>query len=234
MIDKILIPFLTKSGFNSELVPYYCGLQHCATNHSWGPGIRDHFLIHYITDGFGILKTNGIEYNLRKGQLFLISPDVITFYQAHETTPWTYLWIGFYGLKAEEFLKRAGLSHDKPIISYNKDNLLLKCMSEMQTCEENKKYGDIKFTGLLYDFLSQLIENNNEQKSIEDTKHGKEQYYQKALEFINMNYSRKISISGVAKYIGIDRKYHHYIFKAKSGMSPQKFFCRLYSDQSWR
>lgn len=240
MIDKILIPFVTKSGFNNELVPYYCGIQHCTAGHSWGPGIRDHFLIHYIIDGFGTFKINNKEYHLEKDQLFLTCPNAINSYQADETNPWSYLWIGFYGLKAEYFLKRSGLSLENPVTIYNKDDLLFNCISEMLNCKENKRSGDLKFTGLLYDFLALLIENNNDQRRVEDTKNRKEQYFQKALEFICMNYSHKISISGIAKYVGIDRKYLHYIFKSHFGMSPQEYLinyriqiaCNLLEDKS--
>ena len=44
-------------------------------------------------------------YNLCAGQGFLIEPEVVTYYEADRDEPWTYLWIGFSGEKAEEYIQ---------------------------------------------------------------------------------------------------------------------------------
>ena len=37
----------------SDLYLCFCGLAKCEPNHSFGPGIRDNYIIHYITKGKG-------------------------------------------------------------------------------------------------------------------------------------------------------------------------------------
>ena len=48
----------------------------------------------------------------------------MTFYQADEENPWTYLWIGIDGEKVETYLKAAGLNNDTLIFKYNDGDLL--------------------------------------------------------------------------------------------------------------
>lgn len=41
---------------NIELSIFNCGLERCAPGQTWGPGIRDHYLIHLVVSGKGTLK----------------------------------------------------------------------------------------------------------------------------------------------------------------------------------
>ena len=36
---------------NIELSIFNCGLERCAPGQTWGPGIRDHYLIHLVVSG---------------------------------------------------------------------------------------------------------------------------------------------------------------------------------------
>ena len=38
------------------LVVYNSGFQKCAPGYAWGPGVRDHYLIHYVVSGRGTLE----------------------------------------------------------------------------------------------------------------------------------------------------------------------------------
>ena len=93
----------------SDLYLCYCGYARCEPLHSFGPAVRSNYLIHYILDGKGSYRAGGRRYDLKAGQGFLIEPGTQIFYEADEKEPWTYLWIGFHGQRAEEYLKDAGL-----------------------------------------------------------------------------------------------------------------------------
>ena len=71
------IPLLNK-GFH-DVNPVVCGWQNCDSGHSFGPAIREYYLIHYILDGKGIFERRGVIYNLAKGSMFLIRPHELTF-----------------------------------------------------------------------------------------------------------------------------------------------------------
>lgn len=56
--------------YNLGLAVYSCGLQRCRPSHSWGPAVRDHYLIHYIVRGKGRFTSGGKNGNFRPGMLF--------------------------------------------------------------------------------------------------------------------------------------------------------------------
>ena len=41
---------------NIELSIFNCGLERCAPGQTWGPGIRDHYLIHLVVSGRGTFE----------------------------------------------------------------------------------------------------------------------------------------------------------------------------------
>ncbi len=83
MLENIFVNMLT----NTDLNLYHCGSENCAPGHSYGPAIRDHYLIHYILDGKGFFQVNNKTYHLKNGQGFLICPDIITYYEADKENP---------------------------------------------------------------------------------------------------------------------------------------------------
>jgi AraC-like DNA-binding protein len=207
---------------NTDLNMYQCGTQDCVPGHSYGPAVRDHFLIHYILEGKGIFQVGSKTYPLNAGQGFLICPGIITYYQADFDNPWNYSWVGFNGLMAGSFLQQANLTVDNPIFTYTKDDFMNRCFEEMLATKELKKGRELRLLSLLYRFLSLLIEECGVGFFNGSTSR-KEFYIKKAVEFIEMNYSSKISIGEIAYYIGLDRSYLGSIFKDYTESSLQYF-----------
>lgn len=215
-----------------ELDMYHCGIEDCKPSHSYGPAIRDHFLIHYIFSGKGIFQVRDRVYHLSKNQAFLICPNEITFYQADHVNPWTYAWVGFHGFKAEEYLKRAGLSQDNPIFTFSENNSLKPLFLEILQSQNQTRAKDIRSRGLLYIFLSELIDNTPKVHVSNSSEERRQSYVNKAISFIQTNYSRNITIALVAKHVGLDRSYLSSIFKASTGISPQDFLIQYRIDKA--
>lgn len=207
----------------TDLNMYQCGTERCKPGHYYGPAVRDYFLIHYISEGKGIFQVGDTIYNLSGGQGFLICPGIVTYYQADFEDPWNYSWVGFHGLKAEFYLKKANLSAENPIFTYRKDKFIENCFKQMLESKQMPKSKEIRLLGFLYLFLSQLIEENNQPLFLEEDINRKEQYVKKIVEFIEINYSRKISIREIARYVGLDRSYMGAIFKEHFNTSPQDY-----------
>lgn len=203
-----------------DLNMYQCGIEQCHPSHEAGPSLRDHYLIHYILEGSGTFYMDDIKYTLRKGQGFLIPPNIISYYQADQATPWTYVWVGFHGLKADTYLQRANMTRQNPIFSYKGDTLK-DYIFQMMEVDTFSPYRDLQLQGYLFLFISELIKNS---PILPSSKHSPtDMYIQEAITFIENNYSRPIKICDISNNLSIDRSYFSNIFKKALQKSPQKF-----------
>ncbi|MFD1956071.1 AraC family transcriptional regulator [Paenibacillus thailandensis] len=220
-----MIEYLQGSKQHTELHLTQFGMEECIPGHFFGPAVRTHYLLHYILEGEGIFEVGGNRYRLEKGQGFLIVPDVITYYQADETNPWSYCWIGFSGTLAETLLKQAGLTMASPILHYNRDDIICQYLQLMIDSREYRKARETRLTGLLYLMLSELAEfgpstppGHKESRT--------EIYVEKVKDFIEINYAQKITIEDIARFIGLNRSYLCSLFKQRMNTSIQDYLIR--------
>lgn len=220
MNEKLLSHIEIEHRDGVDLNMYQCGIEQCHSGHDAGPSLRDHYLIHYILEGSGSFSLDNKEYILSKGQGFLIPPNVITYYQADYDTPWTYVWVGFHGLKAETYLQRANMTRENPIFNYQ-GNTLRDYIFQMMDVDTFSPYRDLQLQGYLFLFISELIKNSpNDAFSQNSTT---DIYIKEAITFIENNYSRPIKISDIANNLSIDRSYFASIFKKTLQKTPQEF-----------
>lgn len=59
---------------NIELSIFNCGLERCAPGQTWGPGIRDHYLIHLVVSGKGTFEVGGKTFEVVPGICSLPGP----------------------------------------------------------------------------------------------------------------------------------------------------------------
>jgi AraC-like DNA-binding protein len=213
-----------------DLSVWHCGMEKCKNGHYFGPAVRDHFLIHYILNGTGSFQVDGKVYTLHENQGFLICPGVVTFYQADNENPWTYAWVGFSGIKAEQYLKDANLSRSNPIFTYDEGDFIKQCFEKMLKASQLKLASEIRLQGLLCIFLSELIEKAAS-KNI-DINNQKKLYVKKAVQFVEANYSRDFSIKQLADYLGLNRSYFSTLFKDILNTSPQEFLIRFRMEKA--
>ena len=100
---------------NASLAIFNCGLQNCSPNHSWGPGIRDHYLIHFVISGKGSYICGGKTFHLKAGDLFLIKPSQVVYYVADPNEPWEYYWVGFNGTYAQKAVASLPFKDSTPV-----------------------------------------------------------------------------------------------------------------------
>ncbi len=198
-----------------------CGLSQTEPMHSFGPALKPHFLIHYILSGKGKFSIGGEEYHLEAGYGFLITPDELAFYQADEEEPWTYVWVGFSGTQAAEYVDNIGLSVRQPVFKSDASEELYRIVKDMM---EHNTYGlsnDLRRNGQLGIFLSVIAEGSRVEKKNEGDKANI--YVRKAVSFIQSNYCNPIKVTDVADYVCINRSYLYTLFQNSIGMSPQQF-----------
>ncbi|MCM1988672.1 AraC family transcriptional regulator [Oceanirhabdus seepicola] len=217
LTEQFILDINTK--YDSNIYIYHCGWEKCKPKHSYGPAVRDHFLIHFVLDGQGKLYIEDKVYEIKMNQGFLISPDDITYYEADEKNPWNYLWVGFNGIKATQYLKEIGLDKNSPVIKPKDSDFIIDCLKKLNESSKTTRGREVRMLGYLYLFLSKLIEESKESTILPY----KDEYINKAVEYIEMNYSRNITIKNIAEHLGLNRSYFSSLFKSTLNVSPQKF-----------
>ena len=100
---------------NIELSIFNCGLERCAPGQTWGPGIRDHYLIHLVVSGKGTFEVGGKTFEVVPGDLFFARPSQLIRYSADEQQPWEYSWVGFNGACAHKLAAQLPFTDTAPV-----------------------------------------------------------------------------------------------------------------------
>lgn len=210
------------------------GRENCTPGHGYGPAVRDHFLLHFITEGEGVFSRSGRDYPLGQGQGFLICPEDITSYRASEEDPWSYCWIGFSGVGAKDILLRLGLSVDSPIFSFSAAEEILAVFKDLRQAKDTWVKGHLALSAGLYLLLSKI--QAEDAPPISTTRHfgvGRD-YVQNGILYIQENYPHAITVSQVAAHLGLHRCYFSTLFRDHTGESPKAFLRRVRMQKAAR
>lgn len=208
-----------------------CGSEICLPGHSFGPAVRDHYLIHFVLSGKGIFQTESRTWRLREDDGFLIFPDDVTFYQADDHDPWQYAWVGFQGAKVPAWLHQTGLTPDSPVF-HTHGGFIRQCFQQMIAAGTMGTGRELRLLGILYLFLSELVEMARPERGTSDKPNRKEEYVRKSLDYFRMNYARPIGVSTAAAHVGLDRSYFSEVFREVAGQPPRDFLIRLRMEKA--
>lgn len=205
----------------SDLYLCYCGYDECASGHSFGPAVRPNYLLHYILKGKGQYHIGEKRYHLSAGQGFLIFPQIQTFYQADTSDPWTYIWVGFDGNSASQYLQDIGLTRQHPTFQCSYADELKQTVLHMLNNNTSAVMNQFLSESLIYSFFSIL---SRDISTVIPTQLEEENLYvRRAVEFIQDNYSLPIHVTDIANYVCINRSYLYTLFRKYLGVSPQEY-----------
>ena len=212
-----------------SLSVYNVGYQKCTPSYQWGPGVRNHYLIHHIIAGCGIFQVNKKSFSLHAGDSFLIYPGSEVTYAANAQDPWEYAWVGFNGSDAPIILKATDFCPEHPIIirtPYGEKiaQQLLHIYEARGTNFENI----VEMTGGLYTALALFLKGSTRPP----VQNNYNTYVQKAIEYISDNYSYSITIENVADYVGLSRSHLFRSFEAILGKSPKEYLTEFRIKQA--
>lgn len=204
----------------------FCGYAECESCHNFGPAVRPNYIIHFVLEGKGIYQVLGRRYELQAGQGFIIEPEVSTFYEADKKYPWKYIWIGFWGNHAKEYVKDLGLNSEQLIFQSERGSDLEKIVWKMLKVNKSSISEQYILQSLLYEFFAILMKDmiivDGAQQELKESFYVKE-----AITFIKNHFSNGIKVSDIANAICINRSYLYKLFKKNLNVSPQEFLTKF-------
>lgn len=204
---------------NAGLSVYNTGYEQCSKNHSWGPALRDHYLIHLVESGKGTFTYNKVTYSLSAGDLFYVAPSQMAGYQADPHDPWSYSWVGFNGTDARRLMNMTGFSDQQPVLRADDLKTTTSLLRDIARCSGPTAADDSAMAGHLYLFLAHLMRSGSK-KTIANPH---QSYVANALRFIQYNYAGDIGVNDIARYVGISRSQLYRAFLQDFGISPHTY-----------
>lgn len=203
----------------TDIYPVQYGEEQCVSGHSFGPCIRSNYLLHYVYSGEGILKIDGKEYKVGKGQMFLICPGQLAYYRADTHKPWLYRWIEFNGSMSAAILGIAKISQNSPIFTDSGDMAVGTRLSDLIAG------GEMRFEAVMCKFWAFINAMSTEENRI--CAAFAADYVSKAQMFIKNNIHKPVTVNEISDYIGIDRSYLSRLFKKCENISIQQYMLSL-------
>lgn len=229
-------PFICGKSFNPNndtdstlgLTLYYSGMEQCTPNHFW-MGIRNHYLIHFVLSGCGRCIFENKEYDMSKGQAFLIRPGENTHYISDENDPWKYGWIAFTGMQSTSLLDNTAFYKDNKVTNFtNVEDVeeIITTLNSLDISKHNRHLLEISYVLRLLSYVDPKPDKNRSSKNIS------QQHLNIATEFIDRNFSRRITVDDIASHVGINRKYLSSIFTKYTNTSTQRYLLNKRMEQA--
>lgn len=214
--------FSSISGLNLD----YCGREACRAGHCFGPYVRENYVIHIVLKGKGRYQLTDNNFELESGQAFLIYPGDETIYQADRKEPWTYVWLGFHGYRAESFVKSMGFSRESPVISVKNIGQIADCMERLLSAKKLTMSDELVRMSQMLEIFALLMEENERHRET-DTDCPGTVYVKYAMDYMRMHFREKVKIDTLAEMIGISRSYLSARFKEELQLSPKEYLIGL-------
>ena len=208
---------------------YQFGHEACVSQHSYGPAVRQHYLLHYVIQGGGTLFTETGSWQVKTGEAFLIYPHEITTYTADKNHPWEYMWIELDGLIASRAFESCGLRRVMPVYRARSQTDEAEACQLMRQLIQLETHQVLRIAGQTFLLLDALVNHaqNGCRPAVSENRH-----LDKAIGWMERNYQKRFDIVDVARYCRIDRSYLSRLFHQQFGYGPKHYLLLLRMSQA--
>ncbi|MBR5449456.1 MAG: AraC family transcriptional regulator [Clostridia bacterium] len=207
------IPFIER--YNTDVVPVLAGHEKCAPSHTFGPYVRDYFLIHFCLAGKGVITDKSGTHSVSAGEVFIIRPDEVTVYSADATDPWEYAWIGFVGARSELFYRAPTVTQLPVSLGERARELVLDDVT-----------ATAPYIAVIYEIIYHLFSSDETDTATNRLR--------RVRRYIQYNYMQDLSVASLARDFGFDRSHLFRIFKERYGVGLKEYITRVRMENAAR
>ncbi|MBF0811312.1 AraC family transcriptional regulator [Staphylococcus xylosus] len=207
-----------------------CGIEIGVPNVGYNYTVFQKSVLHIVTQGEGTFSYAGETYHLTAGDIFLLERGMEVEYKPSFSNPWTYYWVGMNGKQILNYLSRCSIVDSHVILGQDTTDIknIIQLICKLSQSIESNNSNDILIMQYLYQLVYTLQEKFPKNFSVqvdivnEDIQH--------AVDFINTNYQKHITVEDVAKSVNITRSHLYKLFKKNLGCSPKEYltYIRMY------
>ena len=219
-MEKAQIKIVVNQGY-SDINPTQCGYAECEGGHAFGPAARTHWLLHFVISGRGRFVSPRGEFQIGRGEMFVIRPYEITYYEADGEDPWRYIWLGF--TAALPLPPR--LSGADVLCAPALHRFFRAALDTPDLAAGGQGY-EAALCGCIWGILAALSGNEG---------HGEEaiaRYIRPALSIMENEFSNGITVEEVAARLHLNRCYFSTLFTHAVGRSPRAYLTDLRMERA--
>lgn len=213
----------------TDLSLYIAGFEKCDSSYSYGPSIRQYTVIHFVLSGKGKLHIENNTFNIAQNQGFIIPANKVAYYEADSNDPWTYIWIGYLGINANNYTYQL-MNASSQVYVFSKLNVekYRKLIFKIIDVDSFSLSLYLKTNSLLLMIFAELFED----LSIKRLTKENVMLVDEIKFYIDINYSDKLTVTDLANEFSIHPNYLSRIFSQKFDISPKKYILNLKLSKS--
>ncbi len=221
----MLRKYITPSFMTDGITIIDAGYESDARKPPIGPKPRGHFVLHVIIAGKVVFQSSPTDapITVHGGQIYAMYPNDSALFKPLMDEPLEQFFIGFEA-KNDEIIRYLGLSKNNPVQDFNNLKQVSRVFNKLIDSWNYSNEDKFNFMHNFYSLLSALHAKAN---IIDTTKSGLKDIFFKAVQYMEENLHRNMTIGELTDYLKIDRSYFSKIFKKQYALSPYKYYLRL-------
>ena len=220
LLDVIFMAhvFSGEPQLHSQTIPLVivCKREKTKGGGSYGPVIRNVFIVECNLSGYGSVEINGKEYSFGPRQCYVLFPGDTVVHHSDAADPREGIYCALDGLNLEQHFKEAGVSTESPMLPNTLFDEVYHWLEQMLPDVGQLDAGaQMRQASRIYGLLGTLMR--------ESTKTKLDNWVSTAIGLMETNYHKPITVSELAEAVGLERTYFSSLFKEKTRFSPYRY-----------
>ncbi len=216
----------TKSEFSIKsagegVVLYYCAEDNdIRGGRKYGPSMTDLYIVECCTAGCGTVTLNSNTFEFKKGDVFVIKPGQKMSFTSDDIDPRKGVWCAIDGKAVASTMNELNISDSAPFLPSECFDGAVSVIRRMIANRDSTDMGaDYRNISEIYSLLGLMLSSK--------PKRDKNIWVEKALFYMECNYSSGINASDVALALGLNRSYFSTLFKSVMGVGVHEYLAEL-------
>ncbi len=220
----------SKTHLNLTFNLYQCGSNEIPPGGILSIKAADTFTLVYVNRGSALLESNSLAYKLPAAHGFFSFPDLSYELENVNSEPLSVTWLCFSGYMVENYLNRANITRTKPVFT-DDEGMVGEKLARLYAAAHKLPNRYCRMVSALYDIFSYLLDVNPTKQS-DSYVDNADFFAVKAVDFIEHNYTRNISVEDIARALGISKKHLYGIFNNTLKISPKQYLIYYRIDKA--